>query len=217
MRHFGDRRDEALYWKERPLTFNTSCFGCHVSQLSKNYDLKADSYHTTWAEPGINCETCHGPSAGHVQLFRELPTNQPAPADIKLIVTEQAHHRAAQRHLRPLPRQDVARDHELRPRRPLLRSLRPGRRSSMPTSTPMAATWARTTPTPSGGSAPAPSPASWTASIATPRAAATASRTRPKPTTPACPATRTGWRTPPPTRTTRPAPPATSASPATCP
>jgi len=87
MRHFGDRRDEALYWKERPLTFNTSCFGCHVSQLSKNYDLQTDSYHTEWAEPGINCETCHGPSAAHAQLFRELPTNQPAPTDIKLIVT----------------------------------------------------------------------------------------------------------------------------------
>jgi Tfp pilus assembly protein PilF len=86
MRHFGDRRDEALDWKERPLTFNTSCFGCHVSQFFKNYDLTSDSYHTTWAEPGINCETCHGPSAGHVRLFRELPTNQPAPADIKLIV-----------------------------------------------------------------------------------------------------------------------------------
>ena len=86
MRHFGDRRVEALYWKERPLTFNTSCFGCHVSQLSKNYDLKSDSYHTTWAEPGINCETCHGPSGEHVRLFRELPANQPAPDDIKLIV-----------------------------------------------------------------------------------------------------------------------------------
>ena len=86
MRHFGDRRDEALYWKERQLTFNTSCFACHVSQLSKNYDLKADSYHTTWAEPGINCETCHGPSGGHVRLFHELPAGQPAPDDIKLIV-----------------------------------------------------------------------------------------------------------------------------------
>jgi tetratricopeptide (TPR) repeat protein len=85
MRHFGDRRDEALYWKERQLTFNTSCFGCHVSQLSKNYDLKDDSYQTKWAEPGINCETCHGPSAAHAQLFRELPTNHPAPADLKLI------------------------------------------------------------------------------------------------------------------------------------
>jgi len=86
MRHFGDRRDEALYWKDRPLTFNTSCFGCHVSQLSKNYDLATDSYHTTWAEPGINCETCHGPSAGHIELFHSLPTNSPPPADIKLIV-----------------------------------------------------------------------------------------------------------------------------------
>jgi Flp pilus assembly protein TadD len=86
MRHFGDRRDEALYWKERPLTFNTSCFSCHVSQLSRNYDLQSDSYHTTWAEPGINCETCHGPSAEHARLFHALPTNQPAPADLKLIV-----------------------------------------------------------------------------------------------------------------------------------
>ena len=88
VRHFGDRRDEALYWKERPLTFNTACFSCHVSQLSKNYDLKSDSYHTSWAEPGINCETCHGPSAEHARLFREQPANQPAPADIKIIVTK---------------------------------------------------------------------------------------------------------------------------------
>ena len=79
MRHFGDRRDEALYWKERPLTFNTSCFSCHVSQLSKNYDLKSDSYHTTWAEPGINCETCHGPSAEHAQLVPRT-ADQPARA-----------------------------------------------------------------------------------------------------------------------------------------
>jgi tetratricopeptide (TPR) repeat protein len=87
VRHFGDRRDEMLHWKQRPLTFNTSCFRCHVSQLSENYDLKSDSYDTTWAEPGINCETCHGPSAERARLFRERPGNQPAPADLKLIVT----------------------------------------------------------------------------------------------------------------------------------
>jgi Flp pilus assembly protein TadD len=69
------------------LTFNTSCFSCHVSQLSENYDLQSDSYHTVWAEPGINCETCHGPSAEHARMFRELLANQPAPADLKLIVT----------------------------------------------------------------------------------------------------------------------------------
>jgi tetratricopeptide (TPR) repeat protein len=85
MRHLGDRRDEVLYWKERPLTFNTSCFGCHVSQLAKNYDFKSDSYHTTWAEPGINCETCHGPSAEHAQIFRGLPKDHADTADLKLV------------------------------------------------------------------------------------------------------------------------------------
>ncbi len=89
MRHFGDRTDQALYWKERPLTFNTACFSCHVSQLSKNYDLATDSYHTQWAEPGINCETCHGPSLEHAKLFRGLPTNAPAPSDLKLITMKQ--------------------------------------------------------------------------------------------------------------------------------
>jgi tetratricopeptide (TPR) repeat protein len=87
MRHFSEVHEEKLDWRERPLTFNTSCYSCHVSQLSKNYNLTSDSYHTVWREPGINCETCHGPSAEHVRLFQNLPTNQPAPADLKLIVT----------------------------------------------------------------------------------------------------------------------------------
>jgi tetratricopeptide (TPR) repeat protein len=108
MRHFGNRRDEALYWKERPLTFNTSCFSCHVSQLSKNYDLKDDSYHTQWAEPGINCETCHGPSAAHAEMFRERGTEQPPPEDLKLVVmtrlrTEQRNDTCAPCHAKMSP------------------------------------------------------------------------------------------------------------------
>ena len=60
VRHFPDRRDEALDWKDRLFTFNTTCFNCHVSNLSTNYDLSTDTYHTTWSEPGISCESCHG-------------------------------------------------------------------------------------------------------------------------------------------------------------
>ncbi|MBM3887558.1 MAG: tetratricopeptide repeat protein [Verrucomicrobia bacterium] len=84
LRHFSDRPEQALHWRDRPLTFNTSCFACHVSQLAKNYDLKTDTYQTVWAEPGINCETCHGPASEHVRLFANLPKGQPAPKDIKL-------------------------------------------------------------------------------------------------------------------------------------
>jgi Flp pilus assembly protein TadD len=86
VRHFFGVEDEALDWREQPLTFNTSCYSCHVSQLSTNYDLKSDSYETKWTEPGINCETCHGPGGEHVRVFREAPEGT-IPEDIKIIRT----------------------------------------------------------------------------------------------------------------------------------
>ncbi|HEX9205373.1 MAG TPA: multiheme c-type cytochrome, partial [Candidatus Deferrimicrobiaceae bacterium] len=62
-----------LPWTDPLYTFNTSCHGCHVSQVSINYDLATDSYRTTWTEPGINCETCHNPGGEHVRVARETP------------------------------------------------------------------------------------------------------------------------------------------------
>ncbi len=191
MRHFGGPRDEVLYWKERQLTFNTSCFGCHVSQLSKNYDLKSDSYHTTWAEPGINCETCHGPSSEHAPLFRNLAPNQPAPKDLKLIAIselsiEQRNATCAPCHAKMSP---------------VTMNFVPGERyfdhfdlvayenaDFYPDGRDLGENYTYT----SWRRARAPSPASSTASIATLRAGDTGSKTRPKPTTPACRATRRG-------------------------
>ena len=85
IRHFpGGQTGQPVDWKDPAYTFNTSCHGCHVSQLTSNYDLKTDTYTTTWAEPGINCEACHGPSAEHNRVFREAPKGQ-KPEDIKII------------------------------------------------------------------------------------------------------------------------------------
>jgi len=78
MRHFpGGEREQTVNWKEPPYTFNTACYSCHVSQLSTNYNAETDTYHTTWAEPGINCETCHGPSAEHNKIAKASPKGQP--------------------------------------------------------------------------------------------------------------------------------------------
>ena len=60
--HENVSHEQPVTWRDRTLTFNTSCYGCHVSQIETNYDPANDSYHTTWREPGINCETCHGPA-----------------------------------------------------------------------------------------------------------------------------------------------------------
>ncbi len=70
VRHLPDLTDEPLDWTERSLTFNASCYGCHVSQLTKNYTLETDSYRTTWGEAGINCESCHGPGRKHIEAMR---------------------------------------------------------------------------------------------------------------------------------------------------
>ncbi len=86
MRHFADIHEQRVGWRDPLYTFNTSCYGCHVSQLSTNYDLDTDTYHTRWTEPGINCETCHGPSAAHVRACLAMPKGQ-KPADLKIIVT----------------------------------------------------------------------------------------------------------------------------------
>ena len=107
MRHFPEGGDEAVHWRERQLTFNTSCYGCHVSQLSTNYDLETDTYRTVWAEPGINCETCHGPSSEHARVFREAPEGT-TPEDFKLIRTklfnvEQTNHLCAPCHAKAIP------------------------------------------------------------------------------------------------------------------
>jgi tetratricopeptide (TPR) repeat protein len=68
VRHFIEQPDSPYHWTDYPYTFNTSCYSCHVSQMTNTYDLAADTYHTVWKEPGINCETCHGPGQKHIDI-----------------------------------------------------------------------------------------------------------------------------------------------------
>ncbi len=93
VRHFPDRSqlDEALPWTDRLFTFNTTCFDCHVSQLATNYDLATDTYHTTWREAGISCESCHGPGGEHIAAM-EAGVQGHTSKDIKIIRTLEFSH-----------------------------------------------------------------------------------------------------------------------------
>jgi len=89
VRHFPSAEiDEAVHWTDPLYTFNTSCYGCHVSQLARNYDIETDTYRTTWAEPGINCETCHGPAQEHVRKYRQAKEEGSEPEELGLISTK---------------------------------------------------------------------------------------------------------------------------------
>lgn len=88
VRHFPTAEiDEAVHWTDPLYTFNTSCYGCHVSQLTRNYNIETDTYRTTWAEPGINCETCHGPAREHVRKYQEAKEDGSEPEELGLIST----------------------------------------------------------------------------------------------------------------------------------
>ena len=87
VRHFPDRRDEALDWTDRIFAFNTTCFNCHVTELATNYDLATDTYHTTWAEPGISCQSCHGVANEHVRVMEQAGDPKKV-KDIKIIRTK---------------------------------------------------------------------------------------------------------------------------------
>ncbi len=76
LRHFAETGDQALEWRDPMLTFNTACFSCHVSQLAKNYDPETGAYSTVWREPGISCESCHGPAEKHNRICRKLPPGE---------------------------------------------------------------------------------------------------------------------------------------------
>ncbi len=83
--HDNTPRDQPVNWRDRALTFNTSCYGCHVSQVETNYDPADDSYRTTWREPGINCETCHGPAGKHVRIYEEAKATGKPPLELGLL------------------------------------------------------------------------------------------------------------------------------------
>ncbi|HSW38763.1 MAG TPA: tetratricopeptide repeat protein [Acidobacteriota bacterium] len=85
IRHFHDIEEDPVGWKDPEYTFNTSCYGCHVSQYAGNYDLKTDTYNSVWLEPGINCEACHGSGVEHVRVCREAGEGN-IPEDLKIDV-----------------------------------------------------------------------------------------------------------------------------------
>ena len=88
VRHFENMEDAPLDWMNHLYTFNTTCYNCHVSQLETNFSLADNTYNTTWREPGINCETCHGPSYEHiVECVKAGEGN--IPEDLKIVITSE--------------------------------------------------------------------------------------------------------------------------------
>ncbi len=65
---YGDedrRPGEWGHWTGRGMNWNSMCAQCHNTNLRKNYDAAADSYHTTMDEVSVSCGACHSGMAEH--------------------------------------------------------------------------------------------------------------------------------------------------------
>ena len=66
------RPNSWLYWTNQAQNWNGVCAECHSTNLIKNYDIKKDSFNTTWSDIDVNCEACHGPGSNHIE-WANLP------------------------------------------------------------------------------------------------------------------------------------------------
>jgi len=64
--------DDWLYWTNAGQNWNGMCAECHSTNLVKGFDIKTDTYRTTWSEIDVSCEACHGPGSRHV-TWAEIP------------------------------------------------------------------------------------------------------------------------------------------------
>jgi tetratricopeptide (TPR) repeat protein len=63
--HSGDW----LHWSRGAQNWNTMCATCHSTNLKKNYNLEADSFHTTYSLINVSCEGCHGQGKKHIDYI----------------------------------------------------------------------------------------------------------------------------------------------------
>ena len=63
---------DALLWRGRYQNWNLMCGECHTTAYRKGYDDDSDSYRTTWGEPRVGCQACHGGGRAHVDSARAL-------------------------------------------------------------------------------------------------------------------------------------------------
>ncbi len=62
--------EHPFFWTRHTQNANSRCIECHATDVRKNFASKNNSYATSWIEPGVGCETCHGPASRHVELAR---------------------------------------------------------------------------------------------------------------------------------------------------
>jgi predicted CXXCH cytochrome family protein len=63
-----------FFWTNKGQNWNYMCADCHSTNVSKNFDVKTNSYKTKFSEINVGCEACHGPASKHMD-WSKVPDN----------------------------------------------------------------------------------------------------------------------------------------------
>jgi len=69
--------DEWIHWSGGAMRWNTACADCHSTDVRKNFDEETNTYHTTFSEIDVSCESCHGPSSQHIEYYKDSMNGTP--------------------------------------------------------------------------------------------------------------------------------------------
>ena len=59
--------ESPFFWTRHLQNWNSRCAECHSTHLVKGYAPEVHRYMTTFSEPNVACEACHGPGSEHIE------------------------------------------------------------------------------------------------------------------------------------------------------
>jgi tetratricopeptide (TPR) repeat protein len=68
---------DELFWTGINQNWNYMCADCHTTNYKKNFDAFANSFHSTWNENNVSCESCHGPASLHLEWAEKKTGDYP--------------------------------------------------------------------------------------------------------------------------------------------
>jgi len=61
-----NKEHQEYFWTNTGQSWNYMCADCHSTNLNKNFDVKSNTYNTTFSEINVACESCHGAASEHL-------------------------------------------------------------------------------------------------------------------------------------------------------
>ena len=69
------KNHQEFYWTNTGQNWNYMCADCHSTNVQKNFNVKNNTYKTTWSEINVACEACHGPASEHIRWSKDKKGN----------------------------------------------------------------------------------------------------------------------------------------------